>query len=268
MSEPEIIGPDEAFEEPRQGLGRGVKLFAGAAVAVGVVALAGVVWFAYQQGVQSGTETTAPVIKADAEPVKRKPEEPGGMDVPHQDKLVFNRLAPGQAEEPLEKLLPPPEEPQERPEAVAAPEAPAVETPKPLIARAAEPAPDQVASAPPPPPAPSKPAAVVTAPPVPPAPTPPAPAKAAAADASGAVNGWRIQLASVSSRERALAEWDRLKGRNTDLLGPLSLNVEAAELTKGTFYRIQAGPLGDRAAASSLCGKLKSRNLDCLVVAP
>ena len=85
---------------------------------------------------------------------------------------------------------------------------------------------------------------------------------------ANAADAWRIQLASVSSRESALAEWDRMKKRNTDLLGPLDLNVQSVKLDRGTFFRIQAGPLTGRAAASSLCGKLKSRNQDCLIVAP
>ena len=59
-----------------------------------------------------------------------------------------------------------------------------------------------------------------------------------------------------------------MKKTNADLLGSLGLNVQAVKLDRGTFYRIQAGPLADRAAASSLCGKLKGRNQDCLIVAP
>ncbi len=55
---------------------------------------------------------------------------------------------------------------------------------------------------------------------------------------------------------------------NADLLGGLALKIQTAKLSKGTYYRIQAGPLGDRTAASALCGKLKTRKQDCLVVAP
>lgn len=273
MSEPEIIGPDETFEEPRRGMSPARKLMAGSAITIGVVVLAGVVWFAYQQGIRSNAEEAAPVIRAEAEPIKRKPEEPGGLDVPHQDKLVFGRLAPGQIEEPVEKLLPPPEEPAARPEATVETVVPedAAKAAETVVAARPEPAapPSPPAAAPPPP----KPVTVAPPPiPAPPekvaaAPTkaPPAPAPA---KAPSATDRWRIQLASVSSRDRALAEWDRLKTRNTDLLGALTLNVESAKVNSGTFYRIQAGPLAGRTAASALCGKLKSRNQDCLVVAP
>src|SRR3546814_1595052 len=64
------------------------------------------------------------MIKAEDAPIKHRPEEPGGMDVPHQDKLVFNRLAPGQVENQVERLLPPPEEPVAKPE----PSAPSAQT--------------------------------------------------------------------------------------------------------------------------------------------
>lgn len=277
MSDPEIMGPDETFDEPRRGMSPVAKFATRATIVAGVVVLVGVVWFAYQQGIKSGAEEAAPVITAEAEPIKRKPEEPGGLDVPHQDKLVFNRLAPGQVDEPVEKLLPPPEEPAERPE-------PSVETATANVEEAVDaapetPAPPALPAAPPPPPKP----VVVAPPPIPAppakvaaAPAPPEPAKATPAKAAPtpakaappATDRWRIQLASVSSRDRALSEWDRLKTRNTDLLGALELNVESAKLSSGTFYRIQAGPLAGRSAARDLCGKLKSRNQDCLIVAP
>jgi len=292
MSDPEIIGPGDIYVEPRRGMGPIAKIFAVGAIAVGVVALAGVVWFAYQQGIRSGAEEVAPVITASEEPIKREPQNPGGLNIPDQDKLVFGRLAPGQIQEPVERLLPPPEEPAERAPSpvaemppVAAPTSPTeVQTEGPAqapvetqnVTAAADPTKPMTAPtatvAPPPP---SPPVPVVSAPPPPPpvvaakppAPTP-APAAAPKPPAATAADAWRIQLASVSSRARALSEWDRLKKKNTDLLGPLSLNVQSVKLERGTFFRIQAGPLTNRVAASDLCGKLKSRNQDCLIVAP
>jgi len=300
MSDPEIIGPGDIYVEPRRGLGPIAKIFALGAIAVGVVALAGVVWFAYQQGIRSGAEDAAPVITASEDPIKREPADRGGLDVPHQDKLVFGRLAPGQIQEPVERLLPPPEEPAERaPSPVV--ETPPVEAPtpptevpaeEPKATAAAEPAnpepdsappaattvPEPVVTPPPPPPAPPVVAAKPPAPPPAPSPAaspapvaPPAPSAPTAAPkppAAASANAWRIQLAAVSSRESALSEWGRLKKQNTDLLGSLDLNVQSVKLDRGTFFRIQAGPLTDRAAASGLCGKLKSRNQDCLIVAP
>jgi len=75
-------------------------------------------------------------------------------------------------------------------------------------------------------------------------------------------------LASVSSNAAAEREWKRMQSGNNELLGKLSLTIQTIKLDRGTFYRIQAGPLADRAAASSLCGTLKTRKQDCLIVAP
>lgn len=51
-----------------------------------------------------------PVITAEDAPFKVKPENPGGILVPHQDKLVYGRLAP-ENQQAVEHLLPQPEQP-------------------------------------------------------------------------------------------------------------------------------------------------------------
>jgi hypothetical protein len=67
-----------------------------------------------------------PLIQAEEGPVRVVPAEPGGMEIPHRDKLVLQRV-PGAEEDPRrERLLPPPEEPLSPPreEPVAAYEPP------------------------------------------------------------------------------------------------------------------------------------------------
>ena len=53
-----------------------------------------------------------PVIKADERPIKIRPDDRGGMQVPNQDKLVYERMEQGEADAKVERLLPPPEQPQ------------------------------------------------------------------------------------------------------------------------------------------------------------
>ncbi|NKB49810.1 MAG: type II secretion system protein GspD [Alphaproteobacteria bacterium] len=79
---------------------------------------------------------------------------------------------------------------------------------------------------------------------------------------------WRIQLAALDNRKDTQATWAAMQQANQDLLDGLTLHVQQANLAKGTFYRLQAGPLADVAAATGLCKSLKSRNQNCLVVAP
>ncbi|WP_417453358.1 SPOR domain-containing protein [Kiloniella sp.] len=53
-----------------------------------------------------------PLIEAETTPEKTKPESPGGMVIPHQDKLVLNNDSGASGNAQVEKLLPPPEIPQ------------------------------------------------------------------------------------------------------------------------------------------------------------
>jgi len=96
------------------------------------------------------------------------------------------------------------------------------------------------------------------------------PAPSAAKIEPVAVSGapWRIQLIALGSRKEAEETWTILRQAHLDLLGALTLHVQRTELPNGTFYRVQAGPLATPATAAELCGALKERNQDCLLVAP
>src|SRR5260221_9495222 len=68
---------------------------------------AGGLWVAYNNS-QTRAPGDVPVIQADQGETKTRPQQPGGMAIPDQDKLVYNqRKGPPQGE----KLLPPPEIP-------------------------------------------------------------------------------------------------------------------------------------------------------------
>jgi hypothetical protein len=66
-------------------------------------------WFGYRW-YSNNTYGQPPVLQPDQGPFKVRPENPGGMVIPHQDKLVYGRLVPDQYQ-PVERLLPPPEQP-------------------------------------------------------------------------------------------------------------------------------------------------------------
>ena len=242
----------------------------------------------YYVGTQflTGGDTGIPLIMADKGPVKVRPISPGGMEVPDRDKLVYDRMQ-GNGERPrVERLLPPPETPLPPPRRKLAKQleavAPAPDSAKDLaaVAPAAGPPPAKAATsgAPPvhtgPSAAPDSAAATPTVeevlaavrPPL--APSPPAPETPA--KGAGKAPAYRVQLAAVRSLERAQGEWDRLRRKNTDLLGKLALSVVRADLgpKKGVFFRLRAGPLADEATARALCTKLASRKVGCLIVRP
>jgi cell division protein FtsN len=263
-----------AYESGRRRSGRR-RMITLVVVALVVGGFGVIVLNAYNQGQQSNGDGVVPLIQADNAPTKVRPDQPGGMDVPNQDKLIYDRLAPGQnAPSNVERLLPPPETPMARPEPPPPP--PPQQQAESMLPEAAPRAPVEHATPdiqPPPIAAPRQPTAPPT-PLTPAAPPPPAqqakpPANVASVPppASAASGNIRIQLGAVRSHDAAQKEWERLQKANKDLLGKLSLNISQANLgDRGTFYRVQAGPVGDQQAASDLCAKLKARNVSCIIV--
>ncbi|HEX7970398.1 MAG TPA: SPOR domain-containing protein [Stellaceae bacterium] len=234
------------------------------AVAAGVVVGLAGVWALYPSGKRTVASTEVPLLRADEQPTKKRPSDPGGMEIPEQDSIVLNRSEPK-----VEQLLPPPETPMARP-APAEPPAPApgpgAATPAPSSAQPGSEPPSSAAAPAPAPPAPPAAAA-------PPAPTPSAPERTARAAAPPppvpAGKGYRLQLGSVRTPDRAKAEWERLKREQGDLLGSLAFTAARADLgERGIFYRIQAGPIADAAAAERQCNELKRRGVGCILVKP
>jgi len=238
-------------------------------------------------------QSSVPVIHADDKPIKVKPQDRGGMDVPNQDKLIYDRMAAKNGDQQPERLLPPPEQaqtpppqPQKAPESNPLPPAPApapvpaasspLPAPAPAVTAAAPaspaprytipPAPATTAPAPMPEkvPSPVKPTTITK-----PAPAPapekapaPAPAPAAAAKSGG---GWVVQLGAVHSEAEAKAEWTRIKGSHAQL-AQLSPDIVRADIPgKGVFWRIRGGSL-DEAQARVLCADLTKQGQGCLVV--
>ena len=269
---------------------RKVKLGPLLLVVAGIAIFAGITWYAYEAGQRQAAVASMPVIKADNGPTRVRPDNPGGMNVPNQDALVLNDpgSTPNRAAGGVEKLLPPPETPLPRPtpangaavgtagpsNAVQSSEA-SSSVPPPIAAPSRS-----AGSEPPAPTAPSPAATASSPPPAAAAPPAPAPTQAAAAPAAarapitaakpapGGKGGWRVQLAAVKSEQAAALEWARIQKANPEL-GELTVSLPRVDLgEKGVFYRVQAGPLSDAAAAERLCSELKERKQGCIVVKP
>jgi hypothetical protein len=77
----------------------------------------------------------------------------------------------------------------------------------------------------------------------------------------------KIQLASLHTPDEARDEWQRVKHENSDLLGKFTAVAVRADLgDRGVWYRVEVGPVGDKAAALKLCKALKERELGCQLV--
>ncbi|WP_010298022.1 SPOR domain-containing protein [Candidatus Odyssella thessalonicensis] len=74
-----------------------------------IIILVVLAWFGYRWFNNSYNEAP-PVLMADESPYKVRPEHPGGISIPHQDKLIYGRITP-QSQATPERLLPQPEQP-------------------------------------------------------------------------------------------------------------------------------------------------------------
>jgi len=84
------------------------------AVITAVLVFGVIIAYAYNQGSETGVNATTPVVTADTSSYKERPADPGGMDVPFQDAVVFDNLQDKNKPaggESVESLLPPPEQP-------------------------------------------------------------------------------------------------------------------------------------------------------------
>jgi hypothetical protein len=68
-------------------------------------------WYYFGDTLFIDADQEIPLVRADGEPIKVRPESPGGMDIPDRDKLVYDRIPGAEEREPVERLLPPPETP-------------------------------------------------------------------------------------------------------------------------------------------------------------
>ena len=286
--------PDDDFydgdEEPRFGR----KTWIGAILAILIVAGFGVgIWYAYDQGVKKGVQLAPPIISADTTPVKKMPDNPGGMDIPNQDKQVFSVLKSGDAPEKVEKLMPPPENsaPQEKTEEMVASTAekaadesklevliekatkdtPTADTKTEEAAKAAETSAatkkvEEAAKAVATPSVAEKvdeKKVVVAAAPVPKKVE--EPKKASAPKATGPL--YRVQVGSFRSADAAEKQWSILTAKFKSLLSGKIHRVQDVEVKgKGLYYRLQVGGYDTRDSANKLCSDLKAKKQDCLVV--
>ncbi len=241
-----------------------------AGVAVTVVALFVLVLFYLYN--DSG-DSTPRYVEADPTPVRERPADPGGMDVPHQDKAVLDdqaddanssvRLGP-QAEEPLAEL----------------PEDPAVGTSaiESLVERVTR---EVEQTAPAEAPAASTNSRQPTQPEAPSAHVPQIQQQAraqtpetetavssdqAAAQPSSPV--YRVQLGAYGSQETAARAWRSIKSKYQSILGELTPMYEAVQSGDRTLYRLRVGPLDTRPAADEVCLGLRAQQQACIVVNP
>lgn len=266
---------------------------------VALLAFVAIIWYAYPQGQEKYENTDVPLIKADVTPYKFKPDDPGGMEVRHQDSTVFDPLEKkGKAE--VEKLMPAAEEPVTKDAALQG--KPAIENAAPqlnldtqmqkvadgtekVIFPAAAPkttsetktaadkkTPDKSVdkavtdkSKPTPKPAAKTPDTKQDTKSDAKADVKTAETKKTAAP-SAISGGTYVRLGSYRNRAGAEQDWTTLKKKYPQYLGGLGMRVVPVDLgAKGTFNRLEAGGVSE-IRAREICAALAKTSGGCIVV--
>lgn len=267
---------------------------AGALISLAILAIV-VIW-SYRLGVRDANDV--PVIRAQTDATKIKPDQPGGIEIAHQDREVYNIVdgaqpATGDGFAPSEEVLtaedaPVAPAPEPRPEPVA--EAPAAQTPAIETPAAPEPVAEAPAAPEPAAPAPveetaeqaateetteiaAEDASTVAPKAAPVALRRPSRATSQPQEASllaepraaALASRIQIQLGAFNSEEIAGQQWADLKNRNGDLLSGRARVVTPVVSGGRRLFRLRAGPFNDVDEASTLCRALKARGEDCIV---
>ena len=282
---------DQSFdniEERKEELNRSKSVFLGI---VGGIVLASVVgWMILAPQYRVESETSIPVIRRPQTAIRVQPNEPGGMDIPNQDKTVYNIIEKKDTDS-VETLLPPPEMPklptivaQDTPEDTTAKpiEVPIVEAEKIIkkeeikastittedIIRQAEQQTESVqkevqVAEKETRPAEVKPQPVTEQPQIKkevkeePKPQPQKVQTAVAGN-------WQIQL--MSSPNKPAVEKAKIDLGKKYKISHLPFEIEAAVLDLNkTFYRLKVGAFKTRAEADKLCNDIKNLGGTCIV---
>lgn len=238
------------------------------------------------------------VITARETPIKERPEHPGGMVIPDQEKQVYNRLRVDRVPVKVERLFPAPEQPvvpdtlisdkqlaavlNEEPYQVMEEPTPAVSLPKNVVAAAvfAEPKKEQI-------PLPKKSDLKLVGSgqkTVNQEKSVPVPSqkpvlkteknkiatrvlenKTKISGSKAEKDIWRVQLMSSSNKETVEKAWPKILKKNKALLSNMSYEIKSVDIEgRGTFYRLRVGSFKSRDMAVGLCQKLKANKQDCV----
>ncbi len=226
------------------------------------------------------------VVEADKAPIKEKPEDPGGMKFPNQDKTIFETFSNNPAPAKVERVLPPPEEPitsndapvtdshsseadkpktestesvvkSDKADEVKKDEAVNEEkkdAPVEVAKVEAISADDKKAEA-------VKPAAEAKTTPAKPKASE---QKTATAKPAAKTGGVKIQLGAYASEKEANETWQKIQKKFPSIAGKTP-SISHADVKGKTFYRLRLGGFADKASAGELCKNLTAKGQGCML---
>lgn len=204
------------------------------------------------KGPMDGNEQV-PTISPTPTPVKVKPENAGGMVIPDQDKVIYERISQDPVPVKVEKLFPDEEPILPVVEEIIEEPVAEVEEEIPVIV-------ETVIDAPVPEQKPVEPKKAEV--------KPTEPKKVEVKDASKPATPkevWHAQLFSSTDKAKVEKTWKTISAKHKGLLSDMPMNIVRAEIAgKGTFYRLQVGDFSTKERATNLCAKLKKQKQDCI----
>lgn len=230
------------------------------AVLAGVIGLVILYYLFYPSAQQNNKQY---VIGREEKPIKQKPENPGGIQFPHQDKVVYENLLGNKKEvmESEEQIVL--NNNTEQPMAIIDDTSSVVQedsSKQPLTVEEITPVIEKVVVEEP---------IVIKAP-------PPVVKPILKAEKPKWVNNkkeskvqgktYRVQLASFPNKKRAEMAWNSLKRKHKKLFSGEKMLIDSKKLPgKGTFYRVQVGAFSTHAEAAKFCSRIKADKGQCFV---
>ncbi len=191
--------------------------------------------------------TIAPTQK----PVKVRPENPGGMQIPDQDKVIYSRLTQDTIPAKVEKLFPEEEKPvmpvitEEKIEEDTEQEEVKVIQGEPLAVEEKIIVPEEKVEVK--------------------EPVKAEPQKTEQPKAKVQKGEWKVQLFSSTDKSKVEKQWKTISQKQKALVSNMPVQIVPAEIPgKGTFYRLKVGAFETREMANALCAKLKKQKQDCI----
>jgi hypothetical protein len=253
MSDP--IWDEQSFEKnARESILTSKWFTIGLAGLSGIIGLIILYYLFYPSSQSSGKQY---VIGMGDKPFKEKPENPGGIRFPHQDKMVYENLLSKQDKAPLEQeeifVSREPENPIEIMNSDSKPCGLEKKKNPPLNAYEITPVIEKV---------------IVDEPVI---------IKEKVASSASKfkkpekkrINSvtksmYQVQLAALPSKKRIEYEWRKLSRQHKNLLGNQKMTIEAVTLPKkGPLYRLRVGSFKTHAEASVFCETLKQNKVSC-----
>ena len=262
LDERDRPGPPPLLTDKQLRSGPGLSIFIGL---FAILSFFAVVWFSLDRNNIIGAQDGLPLVVADVTPIRVSPIEPGGMMIPHQDKLILKDLVDQEVSESVtERLIPALEVPIVNPsvkkeqnsniinEGIISNKKQKEEEKTDLAIntkKTTDMKPVQKRKKPENQQNKNKTKLVVVK------------------QSTGVnVKQYRIQLASVKSNISAKSVWREYQKKYNPQLDNLKLNVEKVSIKdRGVFYRVQGGPLS-RATAQQICKGLSRRKQPCIIV--